>query len=393
MAIAAQGFGARSRRSPGRDGIVAAVEHLGVVQLDSVNVVCRAHYLPLFARLGTYDRELLDDAAWTTPRSLFEYWGHEASFLPVSHQPLFRWRMARARAGEGIWSGVARFGRERRSYVDEVLSRVARDGPLRANDLESGPRTRGSWWVRSDAKRALEWLFWAGFVTTSSRKHFARIYDLPERVLPRAILDAPTPSEADAQRELLRMAARALGVATEDELADYFRISRRSARPRVLELVEEGTLERVDVEGAPAFLSPEAEKLRFSPRTAALLAPFDPLIWHRPRAHRLFDFHYRIGIYTPAHARTHGYYVLPFLLGDRLVARVDLKAERDAGVLAVKSAHLEPGADAVVVASALSIELARMAAWLGLERVEIARKGKLASTLNAAMKRAVAEHA
>jgi uncharacterized protein YcaQ len=218
-------------------------------------------------------------------------------------------------------------------------------------------------------------------VTTSSRKHFTRLYDLPERVLPREVLDQPTPSEADAQRELLRVAARALGIGTEDDLADYFRIARRVARPLIADLVEEGTLQRVDVEGAPALLARDAEARRFASRTVALLAPFDPLVWYRPRALRLFDFHYRIGIYTPAHARTHGYYVLPFLLGDRLVARVDLKAERDAGVLSVASAHLEPGVDPSAVAPALSEELAHMAAWLGLERVKVARKGKLASAL------------
>jgi uncharacterized protein len=395
IALSAQGFGARSRsrsrsgERPDRDAILDGVRRLGVLQLDSVNVVCRAHYLPLFARIGSYDRATLDGAAWSDPpRALFEYWGHEASFLPVELAPLFRWRMARAARGEGIWGGIARFGRERRAYIDEVLATVAGNGPLRAGDLESPNRARGGWWERSDAKRALEWLFWAGLVTTSSRTHFARTYDLPERVLPRAVVERPTPAEADAQRELLRIASRALGVATEDDLSDYFRLSRREARAHLVELVEEGTLRRVAVEGwkTPAFLAHDADVPRKGRGAApALLAPFDPLIWYRARALRLFDFHYRIGIYTPAHARTHGYYVLPFLLGDRLVGRVDLKAERDGGVLAVKSAHFEPGVEPNEIAVPLAGELARMASWLGLERVSVARKGKLANVLRAAL--------
>lgn len=393
IAIAAQGFGQRPSKGLDRKAIVERIRGLGVLQLDSVNVVCRAHYLPLFARAGSYDRQALDSAAWSSarPRELFEYWGHEASFLPVEAAPLFRWRMARAARGEGIWGGIARFGRERRAYVDEVLAAVTRDGPLRAGDLESPPRSRGGWWERSDAKRALEWLFWAGLVTTASRTHFARTYDLPERVLPPAVLARPTPSEDDARRELLRIASRALGVATEDDLSDYFRFSRRDARTLIADLVEEGSLLRVAVEGwaVPAFLAKgAADGPRKANRTGALLAPFDPLIWYRARALRLFDFHYRIGIYTPSHARTHGYYVLPFLLGDRLVGRVDLKAERDERVLAVKSAHVEADVDASEVASPLAAELMRMALWLGLERVSVARKGKLSSVLRAASKSA-----
>jgi uncharacterized protein YcaQ len=398
VAIAAQGFAVRSRRPPTKAAILACVRGLGVVQLDSVNVVCRAHYLPLFARLGAYDRDALDRAAWGAPRELFEYWGHEASLLPVSLAPLFRWRMERAVRGEGIWKMLATFARERRKYVDEVLATVAREGPLRAGDLQrersmagklaklaSGtPRAKSGWWNLSDGKRALEWLFWTGRVTTSSRTNFARIYDLTERVLPSGILAIPTPSEANAQRELLRIAARALGIATEDDLADYFRLKRREARPFIDDLVEEGSLRRVAVEGwtSPAFLAGPIPRRR--EEVAALLAPFDPLVWYRARAHRLFDFHYRIGIYTPAHERTHGYYVLPFLLGDRLVARVDLKAEREAGILAVRSAHVEPHASPEKIAEPLAAELLRMASWLGLSKVNVARKGKLATALRSA---------
>lgn len=399
IAIAAQGFGARPRRPATEAAILEGVRRLGVLQLDSVNVVCRAHYLPLFARLGAYDRDALDRTAWSAPRRLFEYWGHQASLLPVSLAPLFRWRMAQAARGEGIWGMLARFARERKKYVDEVLAFVEREGPVRAGDLPSkgwmeselatlasGERRASGWWNLSDGKRALEYLFWAGRITTASRVHFARVYDLTERVLPRAILDRPTPPEADAKRELLRISARALGIATEDDLADYFRLKRREARPLLDDLVEEGSLRRVAIErwASPAFLA-DTRLPRTKEPTAALLAPFDPLVWHRARAERLFDFHYRIGIYTPAHARTHGYYVLPFLLGDRLVARVDLKAERGAGVLAVRSAHVEAGGSPGAIAQPLAAELARMASWLGLAKVNVAKKGKLATALRAAV--------
>lgn len=401
IAIAAQGFGVRPSRRPTQAALLAAVRRLGVLQLDSVNVLCRAHYLPLFARLGAYDRDVLDRAAWREPHHLFEYWGHQASLLPVSLAPLFRWRMARAARGEDIWQMLARFARERKKYVDEVLAILERNGPLRAGDLEderwmtaelarldSGKRRAAGWWNMSDGKRALEWLFWTGRITTSARNNFARVYDLTERVLPRAVLETPTPSEADAQRELLRVSARALGIATEEDLADYFRLKRREVRPLLAELREEGSLRQVAVEGwaSPAFLAAKAVTRQERP-VRALLAPFDPLVWYRPRAERLFDFHYRIGIYTPAHLRSHGYYVLPFLLDDRLVARVDLKADREAGTLLVQSAHAEPDAAPRAIAAPLASELVQMASWLGLDAVKVVKKGKLASALHAAVAR------
>jgi uncharacterized protein YcaQ len=392
IALDAQGFrNPRRDRDSDRDqtpaAVLGCVRRLGVLQLDAVNVLCRAHYLPAFARLGAYDRDVVDRAAWSAPRSLFEYWGHEASLLPVETHPLFRWRMARAEAGQGIWSHIARFGRERRAYIEEVLKTVAASGPLRAGDVPSPTRARarGGWWQRSDGKRALEWLFWAGKVTTAFRTHFARHYDLPERVLPPEVLAAPTPTEPDAHRELLRIAGRALGVATAADLCDYFRLARRAGEGRITELVEEGALTAVEVEGwtKPAFLDAGARRARGGARGAALLAPFDPLVWHRPRAHRLFGFHYRIGIYTPAHARTHGYYVLPFLCDGRLVGRVDLKAERSRRVLEVKSSHVEEGVRPEDVAPALATELARLARWLDLSRVVVARKGPLSPSLRA----------
>lgn len=369
IALAAQGFGeARPGGAVGPRRIGRTIGRLGLLQIDSVSVVVRAHYLPLFSRLGSYPREHLEAAAWGRPRRLFEYWAHEASLLPVALQPLLRWRMERARAGEGIYGGLARFGAERRPYIDEVLAAVARRGPLGASAIE-GERGAGGWWGWGDAKRALEWLFWAGLVTTATRRGFERVYDLPERVLPREVVAAPTPAPADARRELIRLSARALGVATASDLRDYFRLDPADAHPRIAELVEEGALRPVAVEGwrQPAYLHAGA---RIPRRVAAraLLAPFDPVVWERARTERLFGFRYRLEIYTPRAARQHGYYVLPFLWGDRLVGRVDLKADRKAGVLRVLAVHAEPGAPAGA-GEALDAELRLMAEWLGLPAV------------------------
>lgn len=400
IAIEAQGFAtprlSRTRNEPRKgeaERILALVSQLGVVQLDSVNVVARAHYLPIHARLGHYTRQTFDDAIWgeSRPRALFEYWGHEASILPVGLQPLFRWRMDRAAAGTGIWKHIARFGRERKAFVDEVLAEVRRRGPTRASEIEGAPKKRGGrWWSRSEGKHALEWLFWLGAVSTSTRKHFERIYDVTERVVPAEILATKTPPEAEAHRALLAIAARALGVATEEDLRDYYRLSPKDARPRLPELVEEGVLVPATVEGwdKPAYVSREAaarsrRRSQTSPRVA-FLAPFDPLVWFRARALRLFDFHYRIEIYTPAAARTHGYYVLPVLVGDGLPARVDMKANRESSTLLVHGAWLEKGIVADDVAAPIAEELQRFAMWLGLEKVSIARKGNLASSLRGA---------
>ena len=351
-----------------------------MVQIDSVNVLARAHYLPAFSRLGPYDRGDLEAGVWSKRKWLFEYWGHEASLMPLALQPLFRWRMARARAGE-TWSGLARFGRERRDYIDAVLARVEREGPLTGGDLADAKRVPG-WWNWTDGKRALEWLFWAGLVTVSTRRGFERVYDVPERVFPRAIIEAPTPDQPDAQRQLLRIAAAALGVATEADLRDYYRMGVADVRARLPELVEAGDLTPVTVEGwrQPAYLARGARKPRGA-NAAALLSPFDNLIWRRERTQRLFSARVRLEIYTPAHKREHGYYVLPFLQGEAITARADLKADRQAGVLRVQAAHLEPGVDPARTAPALAAELRLMADWLGLGRVDVAKKGKLARAL------------
>lgn len=348
-----------------------------------MNVLARAHYLPMFSRLGPYPRDLIEKAAWGRPRDLFEYWAHEASLLPLDLQPLLRWRMARAEQGR-TWNGLKPFAGPRRAEADVLLRRIEADGPLAASDLDA-PKGAGGWWGWSDAKRALEWLFWAGRITTATRRgSFERVYDLTERVIPRKVLETPTPSDEDAHRELIRISARALGVATAGDLRDYFRLAPEDFHPRLADLVETGELLPVRVDGwkQQAFLDPEARAPRRI-RARALLAPFDPLVWERPRAERLFGVKYRIEIYTPAHKRQHGYYVLPFLLGDRIAGRVDLKSDRAADALRVQSAHAETDAPPHVAAD-LAAELRLMADWLGLGRVIVGERGDLARSLREA---------
>ncbi len=377
IALAAQGLAQPRPAQAGPANVRRVVRALGLVQIDSVNVLVRSHYLPLYSRLGDYPVQALDDAAYSgRSRALFEYWGHEASLLPVRTQPLLRWRMERARRGVGLWGSVARFGREHPATCTRVLEEIRARGPLGVSDLrETTGRRRSNWWGWADHKIALEWLFWTGQVSTHSRRRFERIYDLTERVLPARILSAATPPEHDAQRELLRIAARALGVATERDLRDYFRLSVADARARIAELVEAGELRPVEVERwkQAAYLRSGARAPRNVSATA-LLSPFDSLVWERDRTERLFGFRYRLEIYTPARRRQHGYYVLPFLLGDRLVARVDLKSDRPRGALKVLAAHCEPDADPTAVAPPLREELARMAGWLGLGRVAVSRR-------------------
>ncbi len=380
LALVAQGFtDPRPTGVPDRRALRRVVARTGLFQIDSVNVLTRAHYLPLFSRLGPYPTSLLDDAAYRRPRELFEYWGHEASLLPVDTQPLLRWRMAEA--AQIAWGSMQRVVRERPEFVAQVLADVAREGPISAGEIEllHGGRTRkaGPWWDWSHVKMALEYLFWAGEVSTASRRGFERLYDIPERVLPAAVLATPTPDRADATRQLLLRAARSFGVATERDLRDYYRLSVADAKAGVAELVDGGLLQPVAVEGwrQTAYLHHEARVPR-RVDARALVAPFDPLVWERARTERLFDFRYRIEIYVPAAKRVHGYYVLPFLLGDRLVARVDLKADRQAGVLLVQSAHAEPGAPGETTEE-LAEELQSLAGWLGLSGVVWTGRGDL----------------
>ncbi len=384
VALAAQGFADPAPKGPVNRGHLRRV--LGrtqLLQIDSVNVFERAHHLPLFSRLGQYDTGLIADLTYRH-RELFEYWGHEASLLPVALHPLLRWRMARAESLEEGWGGSLRIMREQPEFVAAVLERVRAEGPLGAGALREGPRRGGSWWSWDSAKLALEYLFWAGRVTTSSRRSFERLYDLTERVLPPAVLAAPTPSREDAQRALVLLSAKAHGVATEKDLRDYFRLRVDEAAVAVRSLVEEGELERVEVEGwrQPAYRHPAARVPR-TVRASALLSPFDPLVWERARTARLFGFDYRIEIYVPAAKRVHGYYVLPFLHEEHLAARVDLKSDRAAGVLRVLAAWLEPGRDPVGVAEALAVQLRRAADWQGLGEVVVHPRGDLAAALAA----------
>ncbi|WP_201834686.1 DNA glycosylase AlkZ-like family protein [Microvirga zambiensis] len=368
IALAAQGFHEGRPSAATRRHLSRVLQRSHLLQIDSVNVLVRAHYMPLFSRLGAYDRGLLEKTAYhPKKREAFEYWGHEASLIRLDLHPLFRWRMARARRGEGVYGGLARFGREKRAFIEEVRREIEARGPLAAGELSGGHKGQGSWWGWSDGKRAMEWLFWAGEVTTATRRGFERIYDLPERVLPSEIINAPTPSDDEAQRELLRLSIRSLGIASERCLRDYFRIEPQDAKARIPELVEAGDLIPVTVEGwnGPVYLDPQAKFPR-RVEARALVSPFDPIVWERTRTERLFDFRYRIEIYTPAEKREFGYYCLPFVLGETIVARVDLKADRAAGNLIVHSIHPEAGIPPEEIAPALGEELRLMAEWLNL---------------------------
>lgn len=387
MALAAQGFGRRRPETPSAAHVDRLIGRLGLLQIDSVNVLARAHTVPLFSRLGPFDPELLARAAYgRRGRRFFEYWGHEASLIRFDLQPALRWRMARAARGEGIYGGLARFAREKSSFVESVYREVEARGASTARELggvEGGRAGAGGWWGWSEVKHALEYLFWAGRITTATRRGgFERVYDLPERVLPRAVLDAPTPPEADAQRRLMAVAAGALGIATEFDLRDYFRLDPTDARARIPELVEDGAVVPVRVKGwnhlayaAPATSAPRRIAAR------ALVSPFDPLLWERGRTERLFGIRYRLEIYTPAHKREHGYYVLPFLLGDRIGARVDLKADRASGRLVIKAAHGEGLRRPAETAHDLAAELREVARWQGLEAIVVEHRGDLARAL------------
>lgn len=383
IALAAQGFGRARPANPGKRHLLSTIEALGVVQIDSVNVVSRSHYLPLFSRLGAYDRQQLEQLAWGKKPALAEYWAHEASLTPLSTHPLLRWRMQDAAEGVGVWKPVSGFLRSHADFIDQALDAVRTRGPLAASELDLGAKGEGGWWGWSEGKRAMECLFWAGRLTTATRRgSFERVYDLPERVLPPEIFEAPTPDRADACRQLLAIAARAMGVATERDLRDYFRLGLADARRGVAELVEDGTLTPVAVKGwdQPAYLWPHARRPR-SVKGSALLSPFDNLIWFRERTERIFGVRVRLEIYTPAHKRTHGYYVLPFLQDEAITARVDLKADRKASKLLVLAAHAEPDAN-TDTAHALVEELEAMARWLGLDAVEVRPVGDLAPKLS-----------
>lgn len=384
VVLGAQGFSvARPSGAATLRHATSLLSRVGAVQLDSVNVIARAHELTLFSRLGDHPRDLAQRLI--SSGRAFEYWGHEASLLAVELHPLLRWRMEAARNGE-IWSGLSDVFEEQPDYVGRVLKEITNRGPLSARDLPDRGEKAGPWWGWDAGKRALEYLFWTGTVTAWRRANFERVYDLTERALPREVLNAPTPTREDAQKDLLLRAAAAFGVATAADLADAFRIKTPVARPLIAELVEEGALEAIAVEGwrHKAFRIPGTRMPR-AVDGRALLAPFDSLMWGRDRVERLFGFHYRLEIYVPAPKRIYGYYVMPFLLGEDLVARVEMKADRKAGVLNVSGAWAEHGVEQGAVAEALASEAASLAQFLGLDRVTLGRRGDLMKPLRSAV--------
>lgn len=385
IALAAQGFLDKPHDPPTLRTLSRTVGRTGVLQIDSVNVLQRAHYLPLYSRMGPYDVDLLHRAAERSPRRLVEYWAHVAAFMPVELWPFMRPRMEHmAVAGRGWFDDSGH-----RELATSLLEQIRSEGARTASELDLGlPRRKDQWgWNWSDSKQALEYLFGTGEVAVARRTpSFERVYDVPERVLPAAVLAAPSPTRHEAAVELVRRAARSHGVATQRCLGDYYRMRGDAVQAAVAELVEAGELLPVTIEGwrRPAYLHRDA---RIPRRVDActLLSPFDPVVWERERTQALFDFHYRIEIYVPAEKRLFGYYVLPFLLGDRLVARVDLKADRATGVLIVRGAYAEPGAPEET-AVRLADELHRVAGWLGLRQVVVDERGDLAPPLSRAVR-------
>jgi len=370
----------------------SAVAKVGTLQLDAINVVERTQYLVPFSRIGAYDRMRLQTLSGPGGE-LLEYWGHAASLVPAAWEPLFRWRMAEfAEVEDGTkwrryWND---FKAEHGDYLEAILAEVRERGPLTAGELADPRRRDGEWWDRrSLGRQAMEVLFAEGRLAGWRGPNFERRYDLPERVVPAAVLASPTPSVDDAHRQLLLLAARSQGIGTVRDLADYYRIKLRPATARVAELVDAGDLDHVEVEGwrQPGYVVPGARPRRPTREDAALLTPFDSLIWERARTTRLFGFDYRIEVYTPAAKRTFGYYVLPMLLGDELVARFDLKADRSGRTLLVQAAHIEADADTGAVATAASSELGRLATWLGLDAVDVKPRGDLAPALASAVSR------
>ena len=369
LALAAQGFDTpRPASKATQRHVNLLISRLGVIQIDSVNVLVRSQELPLFSRLGNHDRNAIPKA--TESQKIFEYWGHEAAHLPVEIHPLFRWKMEAARLGKARHWGLTSFYDDNKAFVKRMLKNVETNGPTTARELSTRTEKRGAdkktWWDWDESKTALEYLFLTGQLMSRGRgTDFARIYDTPEHVLPRQVLDAPTPTEHDARKRLLIRSAIAQGVATVGDLADYYRQKPAAVKPLIAELIEEGELRTVAVDGwaEKAFVHRSA-KLPKQLHATALLSPFDSLVWCRPRNERLFDFHYRIEIYTPKEKRKFGYYVLPFMMNGQMVGRVDLKADRANSKLLVHSVHTEKGIKRATINDALNNELRALATWL-----------------------------
>ncbi len=388
IALVAQGFGEpRPTGKIDRRHIRKVFERVGVLQVDSVNVLARSEELPIFARLGAHPRNLVRDME--ADGELFEYWAHEASLLPIAHEPLFRWKKEQVRTGTyKTWPGMAKMRTEKPEFLARVLQEVTDRGPIAASELSMRVGQVGDhWgWRWDDAKSGIEALFWGGELAGRRRPNFEREYEVPSQRFPAHILELPAPDAHEARLELLRIASRSIGIGSARELADYHRLNVPAARPLVDELVARGELVEVAVDGwgDRLLMHPEAKVPR-RVEARALISPFDSLIWERARTERLFGMRYRIEIYVPQPKRVHGYYVLPFLLGDELVARVDLKADRHAGELLVQAAWGELGIDETHVASELAQELALMASWLGLDAVVVKPKGDLYRALTKAV--------
>lgn len=389
LTLGAQGFADKpDPRGVNRRDLRRMMGRLKLLQLDSVPVIIRTQYLPAFSRLGPYRAELLDEIAYRDDE-WFEAWAHEASLMPVEREPQLRWLKARARNGQ-TWKGLVEFAKREAKYIDAVYDEVSERGPLLASELSEPRRVESTGWGRSSQGAiALGWMFRTGQVGIRRVGNFEKQFDVLENIISPEILGQPTPSEDESVADLLVAGAEALGVGTANCLVDYFRLPARVAKPLLPQLVEDGRLLAAEVEGwdKPAYLAPGA-KIPRSMNVRALVSPFDPVVWFRDRGEQLFDFHYRIEIYVPAKKRKWGYYVLPFVLGEEIVARVDVKTDRKDGILRVPAAHLEPGHDAGRVAQQLAAELHDLARFVGVDRVQVGRRGDLADTLRAAVKHA-----
>jgi uncharacterized protein len=378
LALHAQGFGGDRTGKANWSAMKRELQRLHLLQIDSVNVLVRQHYLPLFSRLGNYDRAALDKRSLDrNNRALFECWAHEASLVRMELHPLMRWRMERARNGDGIYTSMARLAREEKAFLKRTLDFVRSNGPIAQSDLPGVEKGAGGWWGWSKGKLTLETLFAQGLVTTSHRQGFERFYDLPERVIPSEILNLPTPTERDAIRDLTRLSAEALGIGTAFDLRDYFRLPVSHAARALQDCLEAGDLETVEVEGwkQKAYVATSTRMPKKATATA-LVSPFDPIVWDRDRAERLFNFHYRIELYTPEPKRKYGYYVLPFLHDGMFAGRVCLKADRATSTLRVNHSYSEAEKASSETVAALAAEISLMASWLGMERVDYVSGGR-----------------
>lgn len=379
--LAAQGFRAQQQAEApvSRAALSKGFDRLNVLQIDSVTALCRSHYVPLFSRLGCYRAGTLDGITQGRKRRTFEYWGHEASHLPLDLWPVFGWRRRRAQAGIGLYKGLQRFSQERPEIIGSVADEVASLGTAVASDLTCAPnRGKGNWWGWSEAKIALEYLFWTGRITTHERRGFERVYAPSEQVIPAPIFDQADLPEAEALRLLLHRSLDSLGVATAEDLLDYFRLPKGEGRAALAELAATGEIQPVEVKGwdRPAYTRPDLRSCRGVP-DLRLLSPFDNLVFCRPRTLRAFGFDYKLEFYVPQPKRRFGYYVMPMLWGDRLVGRVDVRADRASGSLRVPAAYAEAGEALEPLAEALAASLRRLADWQGLDEIRIEGDGEL----------------